>query len=299
MNKKLLVLCGIGLGFLSGCGPNTRQPTEEGTGTSGSDALAAYADLPVDSIRLAHDQSVYVAYGRRLGNELIVEGDMVFVYPDSTTSNNKRVQALTGIAIQRDLWPTEKDTIIVTYDFHPNATAALKDTIKKGMAMWQKAIPVKFQLRQGAQKSYVEFALTTGASTSHIGCLNKKQSSTLQSFRSSGTAAHEIGHILGLYHENNRADRDSYITVVSVQQNPKCDTINYGLAFRSDSRVRDVGDYNYNSIMHYGTGSCITVKQRPGVTLPNGIPGQRDSLSRGDIITVEYTYRLRDYAHIR
>src|SRR5262249_42032492 len=58
--------------------------------------------------------------------------------------------------------------------------------------------------------------------------------------------AHEVGHALGLWHEQSRTDRDSYITILTGN-------ILAGRADQFDikSPQSTFGDYDYDSIMHY------------------------------------------------
>ncbi|XGW25019.1 hypothetical protein V3C99_006449 [Haemonchus contortus] len=74
-----------------------------------------------------------------------------------------------------------------------------------------------------------------------------------------GTAAHELGHALGLFHTMSRYDRDDFITIALenvredfvdqyIKETPET-TTNYGLT------------YDYGSIMHYGaTGASHNKK---------------------------------------
>ncbi|VDM62645.1 unnamed protein product [Angiostrongylus costaricensis] len=71
-----------------------------------------------------------------------------------------------------------------------------------------------------------------------------------------GTAAHEIGHALGLFHTQSRHDRDSFVTLQlqNILQTEKTN-YNYNLT------------YDYGSLMHYG--ATIVSKNRKPYIVPH------------------------------
>ncbi|MBK7534275.1 MAG: FG-GAP repeat protein [Myxococcales bacterium] len=70
---------------------------------------------------------------------------------------------------------------------------------------------------------------------------------------SSGTLRHEMLHAVGLWHEQSRPDRDSFITV-----NNSCIIDDKESQFAIKSGATAVGPYDFNSIMHYGaTSFCV------------------------------------------
>ena len=68
------------------------------------------------------------------------------------------------------------------------------------------------------------------------------------------TIRHELGHCLGLWHEQNRGDRDAYL-----EEDPDADSINDWETLFGDDPVPErpawlmprLGNYDYDSIMHY------------------------------------------------
>ncbi|KAJ9450991.1 MAM and LDL-receptor class A domain-containing protein 1 [Diplonema papillatum] len=100
-----------------------------------------------------------------------------------------------------------------------------------------------------------------------------------------GGLAHEILHTLGIMHEQSRNDRDDYVFVNESNITP-------GLAYnfaKSGASGRDMGAYDYGSIMHYRSDALTVDPAYPSIVAPVPI-GQLTGLSRGDIDTIDFLY---------
>jgi hypothetical protein len=90
-----------------------------------------------------------------------------------------------------------------------------------------------------------------------IGSLSEQADGPSQEARlpqncSLSTVIHELGHTVGLKHEHTRSDRDSYVRVFWDEIDP--DRIgNFEKA--EGAEYADYGDYDFDSIMHYGSNS--------------------------------------------
>jgi hypothetical protein len=106
-----------------------------------------------------------------------------------------------------------------------------------------------------------------------------------------GDAIHEIGHVVGLWHEQSREDRDNFIRIVWNNVEPK--SIHNFSQHIVDGD--DVGEYDYDSIMHYGawffngnSGKQTIEVLQPGRNA-NSL-GQKNGLSNGDIAAAIQMY---------
>ncbi|XP_071949879.1 zinc metalloproteinase nas-4-like [Antedon mediterranea] len=108
-----------------------------------------------------------------------------------------------------------------------------------------------------------------------------------------GNIIHELGHVIGFYHEQNRPDRDKYIKVFDDHIEPKFKD-NFDKFPKSETRTIGYA-YDYESIMHYGTlafsnGEGPSFKIRKIGTDFKSIVGQRSKISDLDVAQARDMY---------
>lgn len=97
------------------------------------------------------------------------------------------------------------------------------------------------------------------------------------------TIHHEMGHAVGLWHEQQRCDRNSFVTVTST------DSTNYGR--KCGAKWRDYRTYNYGSVMHYSPSSVMSIVSNPPAHRGDPtLAGQATQLNSGDIADIDTMY---------
>ncbi len=129
---------------------------------------------------------------------------------------------------------------------------------------------------------------------SSVGRQRGKQVISLGTGCGVGPAIHEIGHALGLWHEQGRSDRDSFIRI-NWEKVRKNAIRNFDL--HADDG-HDIGAYDFGSIMHYAQNAFSVDGSATIVTVNGESIGQRNGLSRGDIETVKAIYPDLDWSSV-
>ncbi|MBK8088421.1 MAG: hypothetical protein IPK31_10985 [Chitinophagaceae bacterium] len=158
-------------------------------------------------------------------------------------------------------------------------------------------------VRRSGQGSFLRFKKYTVAQlgfsggSSYLGkcnfCTNGQE--VKLSSVSAGIVIHEVGHALGLLHEQSREDRDRFISIRMANVLPGMEG-NFNKAIYTST---DIGAYDFLSIMHYfptafgktlnGTVQQTIVK----VSDPSDMNfGRANVLSAGDISGINSMYRL-------
>jgi len=175
-------------------------------------------------------------------------------------------------------WPN--CTIPYTIDAGLSNQARVTDAI----AHWESKTRYHFVLRTAANAStypdYATFRAGSGGCSSAVGRRGGQQFVNLGAGCSTGNAIHEIGHVVGLWHEQSREDRDSWVTI-------HWNKIQAGFEHNFDQHISDgddVGAYDYGSIMHYPR-DAFSVDGSDTITpvVAGAVIGQRTALSAGDI----------------
>lgn len=188
-----------------------------------------------------------------------------------------------GITGQQFRWPN------ATVPFGIDPAMPDQQRVIDAIAHWEANTPLRFVRRAGGVADFVMFQSGSGCS-SQVGRRGGQQTVTLGQGCGTGNAIHEIGHTIGLWHEQSREDRDTFVRIVWANIDP---SLQHNFT-QHVSDGDDLGAYDYGSIMHYPADAFSTNRQATIVALqpiPSGVTmGQRDGLSPGDIAGVLALY---------
>lgn len=129
---------------------------------------------------------------------------------------------------------------------------------------------------------------------SKVGSIGGPQTINLQKpcFNVIGTIIHEILHAVGLFHEQNRSDRDEFIGIVTKNIRKKS-LVNFN---KFKPNIYDAEDllYDYQSVLHYSP-YAFSINGQPTIETKGSpetvnLMGQRKGLSEGDIMKVNMMY---------
>lgn len=179
---------------------------------------------------------------------------------------------------------------VIPYDMAPNFSDAERNRVRAAMDAWQRNAPILFVPRttQTGHLAVTRDELTGPEASpcfANVGHVFRAMSrinlgSTCSS--SLGTILHELGHVLGNWHEQQRFDRDQYVTI-DLDNVPGNARHNF-----NRTSFAPAGPYDFGSIMHYPANAFAldvsrpTIIPKPGFEAAGAQMGQRSALSDTD-----------------
>ena len=217
----------------------------------------------------------------------VVEGDILI--GKAAILAQKRAIILSSIGGGR--WPQG----IIPFEIDEALPIANKVSVLEAIIHWQQKTHVEFvgltSQNRDIYPDYIRFVPATGTTcASYVGKKGGAQEINLSPRCTTMNTVHEIGHALGLWHEQSRSDRDTYIRII-------WENIEDDHRFNFEQHLNDgidFGEYDYKSIMHYNAYAFSKNGEKTIIPLiADIIIGQREQLSDKDILAVNSMYPER------
>ncbi|ESN93440.1 hypothetical protein HELRODRAFT_124058, partial [Helobdella robusta] len=178
-----------------------------------------------------------------------------------------------------------------------------KTRIRKAISYWQsftcirfKEIHTRIHTHTNTHNIYIYMCVCVCVCWSYVGFTGQfnQTISVGDGCQSNGTIAHEIGHSIGLWHEQSRPDRDLHVSINEVNV-ADGKLFNFRKRTWGEVVTHDV-PYDLGSNMHYGSKyyakdpnvTLTTVQTRD--PLMSMVIGQREELSFYDVKMANIAY---------
>ncbi|XP_064556108.1 protein tolkin isoform X1 [Drosophila montana] len=211
---------------------------------------------------------------------------------DSPRLHHRVARAVT--AKKERIW----DYGVIPYEIDGNFSGLHKALFKQAMRHWENSTCIKFVERDAEiHPNYIVFTIRNCGCCSFVGKRgNGPQAISIgRNCDKFGIVVHELGHVVGFWHEHTRPDREKHVV---IEHNNIMKGQDYNFNMLSVDEVNSLGmAYDYDSIMHYARNTFskgtyldtilpIEVKGRKRPEI-----GQRLRLSQGDIAQANLLYK--------
>lgn len=264
------------------------------------DSTVLYSYKNLNGLAVAEDHVVLGTIEQVQAEQAIARGD----FPP-----NARFMVVNS---DRGTWWTNGE---IPFEVAGEMTAVARQAIQVAIDDYERLTPVRFRPRDGEQQ-YLRFEKhwLPGLSSMTVGIggngglvpLKIQTDGPAGPFSQSSledTVRHELGHVLGLYHEHTRKDRDQFIRIDEA-----CSSYDWWYAasgnYNIEENSKKLGPYDFRSIMHYpsipgtkdtpaGSQPCFQMVKQPSMRASTdsvGVIASNSFLSKHDVNGLHHMY---------
>ncbi|XP_036384495.1 bone morphogenetic protein 1-like isoform X1 [Megalops cyprinoides] len=214
--------------------------------------------------------------------------------PNATTPDGQGARRRKRAATSRPerVWPDG----VIPYVISGNFSGSQRAIFRQAMRHWERHTCVTF-IERTTEESYIVFTYRPCGCCSYVGRRGggPQAISIGKNCDKFGIVVHELGHVIGFWHEHTRPDRDDHVSIIRDNIQPGQE---YNFLKMEPGEVDSLGEvYDFDSIMHYARNTFSrgifldTILPRYDVNGVRPPIGQRTRLSKGDIAQARKLYK--------
>jgi hypothetical protein len=143
------------------------------------------------------------------------------------------------------------DAGVIQYCFSDSVDMDVQLLVRNCMDEWEDGTVVFFEPLEECCSNCLKISVDNATKPRSTVGYSSKNIMVIESWASSRTIRHELGHVLGLLHEHQRPDRDEYVTI--LKENIQSAYYDNNFSIMDNPLYEEESlEYDYDSVMHYG-----------------------------------------------